>query len=183
MFLWLARYIEKIVNSFQNKSYENKLSKIDWEFGNGCLKAWKNDKVFLCNDIAQIISEICGFQKEPAPALNWGKKSICLDNLEQRELSRSSLKFLCRPWLQHPTFDMILGECKQLPLTFQLWVRGHCVNGGKTLDFVISSAIKQCKCIKNLMLILCLQPVNLLKKKLEHRCFLVNFENFWKTFL
>ena len=27
--------------------------------GNGCLKAWKNGKVFHSNDIAEIISEIC----------------------------------------------------------------------------------------------------------------------------
>ena len=49
----------KIANSFWNTSYENKLSKIGREMGNGCIKTWKKkDKVFLCNDITQVIKVI-----------------------------------------------------------------------------------------------------------------------------
>ena len=63
--------------------------------------------------------------------------------------------------------------------TFQLWVGRNCVNGAENLDFVISSAIKKCKCINNLMLILCLQRVTLLKVRLRHRSCLANFANFF----
>ena len=47
----------------------------------------ENGKVFHWNILAQIISEICGKEgKEPAPVLNWGRKSIFLDDFEQVSL-------------------------------------------------------------------------------------------------
>ena len=33
---------------------------MDREVGSGCLKAWKNDKVLLGNDLAQMEGEISG---------------------------------------------------------------------------------------------------------------------------
>ena len=53
----------KILKSSRNKSYENKFSKVvksieRWVMDT--LQREKNGKGYLCNDIAQIISEICG---------------------------------------------------------------------------------------------------------------------------
>ena len=81
------------------------------------------DKVFHCNDIAQIIVETCGIsrrqifsKKERAPALNQGRKFIYLDNFGQRFLSYLVLNFFSQLW----TVNRILAECflinlKQLP--------------------------------------------------------------------
>ena len=42
-----------------------------------------------------------------------------------------------------------MAEGKQLP---KFWVKAHYVNKAERLDFVISHAIKRCKCINDLML-------------------------------
>ena len=54
-------------------------------------------------------------------------------------------------------------------------VRANCVNGAEKLEFVISGAIRKCNCINNLMLMLCLQHATLLKMRLRHKRFHVNF--------
>ena len=55
----------------------------------------ENGKVFHWNILAQIISEICGKEgKEPAPVLNWGRKSIFLDDFEQVSLFNFDVFFL-----------------------------------------------------------------------------------------
>ena len=58
------------------------------------------NKFFLCKDIAQIFSIICGTSRRQinlSPALNWVEKAIYLDNFEQRFLSRLILSFFHRP--------------------------------------------------------------------------------------
>ena len=53
----------KVAISFGITSHENKFFysiKISYEVKNGCLKKREKEmRVFLCNQIAQIISEIC----------------------------------------------------------------------------------------------------------------------------
>ena len=91
----------KVADSFRNVSNDNKLFKLV-----KLIERWamdflecenENDKVFHCSDKAQIISEICFicvisveqffnikksllYKKEPALALNRGRKSIYLDD-------------------------------------------------------------------------------------------------------
>ena len=64
------------------------------------LKHEKSYRVSLCDGMAQIRSEIGGTSrkqifkiKDPAPALNRGRKSIYLDSFDQRSLSRLILRF------------------------------------------------------------------------------------------
>ena len=80
----------------------------------------------------------------------------------------------CRSPPSIPTLDMILAECKQLPgfpIVSKNILRKWCKN--------LNLAIKKCRCINNLMLIWCHQPVAWLKMKLQHRCF---FYEFWEMF-
>ena len=56
---------KKIANSFWKTSNENKLSKVVKSIERWVMDTWKREKkkskdeTFLCNDIAQIIREIC----------------------------------------------------------------------------------------------------------------------------
>ena len=68
-------------NTFRNTSYRNELSKVVKSIVRWAVDALKkfgkeNGKVFFCNDVAKITSEICGISrrqnfniKGPAPAL------------------------------------------------------------------------------------------------------------------
>ena len=49
-------------------------------------KVRENDKVFNCNDLARIISEICGISRRLAAVINREIKSIYLDDHEQGSL-------------------------------------------------------------------------------------------------
>ena len=114
----------------------------------------------------RVISRRQFFQhkKEPAPAVNWRQKSICLDNVKHRSLSYSDFEFFCRSSLDI-WYDW---QCKQT-LDFSVWVKAHCGNDAECLDFVLSDPIKKCKCINHLMLILCFQHATLLKTRTQHR--------------
>ena len=59
--------------------------------------------------------------------------------------------------------------------SFQLWVRARYVNGAKRLDFVKGRRMRTCRCINDLMLMLCLQQATLLKKRVYHRFFFKKF--------
>lgn len=80
----------KAAYSFQTISYEKKLSKLVKSINRWVMKDKKNDKAFPCNDISQIIRQICGIsrrkifdaEKVPAPALNRVRKSIYLNIFE-----------------------------------------------------------------------------------------------------
>ena len=48
------------------------------------------------------------------------------------------------------------------------------------LQIVLQFTVKKCKCINNLMLLLCLQPESLLNTNLRKRYFLANFTNFFQ---
>ena len=91
-----------------------------------------NDKIFHCNDVAQIIIEICGIsrkqifnKRELAPVLSRRRNSIYLDEFEQRSLSSLILNSLQNI---ATTQDMILEDANNYR-TFQLRVRSNCVNG------------------------------------------------------
>ena len=128
-------------------------------------------KRLFCNDIAQIIREICGISRKQIfnikKHLNWVRKSIYLDNFEQRSLTQLMLNFFVGHY--HNSWLWIwYWQNAYNYRTFQLWVRAQCINVAKSLDFVISGAIRKCKRIKNLMLILCLPPAILLKTTLAN---------------
>ena len=81
----------KIANSSENTSYENKLSKIVKLIESCVMDVVKHEKVFHCNDIAQILSVLCQeasfisrrqHKKGLAGALNRERKSTYLDKFE-----------------------------------------------------------------------------------------------------
>ena len=101
----------KTANFFRNTSTENKLFKVIKSIEmwvTDALKREKSDKVFLCNDIAQIIRQMCGISRRQNFNINLNRKrkSIYLNKFEQRALSRLTLSFFCRPSPQLPTLDM-----------------------------------------------------------------------------
>ena len=81
-----------------------------------------------------------------------------------------------KPSSQLPTVDVILEECKQLldlqvvsRRTLSVWCRklGYCYTCSNA-----RSAIVKCKCINDLMLMMCLSSAILLKVRLQRKCFL-----------
>ena len=128
----------------------------------------ENDKVFQWHNTAQIKSEICGISKRQ------------MFNIKRASSSSKSSKRILLSWrlLAKICFskDLICfrpatllkrdSDTGNTFFTEYLWTTAsaNSVNGTESLDFV---------------LMLCLQPVTLLKLRLRHRCFLVNFGNFF----
>ena len=75
---------------------------------------------------------------------------------------------------------MILAVNKQL-LDFQVMGNSTLCKWCRNLGFCYQWHNKKCKCINDLMLILCLQPATLLKLRHRHRCFFVNFVAFFSV--
>lgn len=99
-------------------------------------------------------------EKEPAPAQNWGNISICFYEFEQKSLSRFILSFFCRPLPQLHTLDMIFAECKQL-LDFPIMSKSSLGKWWRKLGYCYRGV--KCKCISNLIFILCTKSATLLK--------------------
>ena len=70
------------------------------------------------------------------------------------------LVFLPKPPPQLPTLHMILGECKHLPY-FSFIIKNTLRKWCRKLRFCINEEINNCKCNNDLVLMLCLHPINL----------------------
>ena len=96
-------------------------------------------------------------KKFPYSELFWSVFSrIWTEYWEIRQSNSEYRQFLRRAFLLPLTRSTLLKCCKKLAFCYK-WNN------------------KNCKCINNLMLILCLQPATLLKKLLQHSCFPVSF--------
>ena len=118
----------KISNSFRNMSYENKLLKlvklIDRLVMNVInlrlvTNVKKKQQSFSLQRYSSknkwnlwYFKKVNLKHKESALALNGGRKTIYIDNFNQRSLSRLILSFFYKTSLQLPTLDIILAECK-----------------------------------------------------------------------
>ena len=118
-----------------------------------------NEEVSHCNDIVQRKRKICGIWRRQIfnikkNLLNQGRKLIYLGGFERRSLSRKILNFFRRPSPQLTTFDMTLAELKQLK-EFPVMSKNTLCKWSRKIRFCISDAIKKCKGIKKLLLMLC----------------------------
>ena len=108
-------------NSFRSTSHDNKRSKVvklllRWVIASTKCER-ENGKIFHCNDIGQVMSEICGISrkhffthKKAFPSSKTGRKSIYFENFEERSLSCWILSFYRRPSPQLRTLGVILAE-------------------------------------------------------------------------
>ena len=137
----LADKRKKIGNCFRNTSYQKRLSKVVKSIERWVMDAlkWKKLQSFLCDDMAEIKSEISvisrrqifDMKNSPCSSSKSGKKYIIyLDNHEQRFLSR--LNFFSKPPLQLLILDMRLAEYNELPdfpvtgrITLRNWCKTH----------------------------------------------------------
>ena len=86
-------------------------------------------------------------------------------------------KIVCKQSPQLPTKDTILEECRQLA-NFPVMSRSTERNVVERTWVFLQTVQKRSKCINDLILTLCIQPATLLKTRLWHWYFLVNFEDF-----
>ena len=103
--------------------------------GNGCLKAGKIHKVFLCNDIAQVVRELYVISRKQF--FNIKKKLLQLYTEEQKPYVWTILDVdpcLVSFWVflqiikTTPDIRHDIGYANTYQ-KFQLWVRAHCVRG------------------------------------------------------